>query len=1121
MLKYLGEFIEKHPWIVLTTVIMVTIGFSTLIPSIEMKTEFEDFMPENEIVSASNRINQYFGAKSPTMFLYMETTGKKDFLNPNLIQQQYQIQKNLEDTPWINNSISTSTFINQICRIEYFKEISNCSYYEIQNATSHLLEKRKNNEILLLDKIDPNELIEYNLYPRILKGRSEDSLDIKKCYVDYNKTQLFFKIEVYDLSAFAETEKKPPLPLVNLLEWYIGFNNQVSLGEEFKLQYKISAQIEPKKQIWHIGEGILPNLNNLFNNIRDRNLLSSYEKNVYLWIKPPSQNIYFPLKLKTGNITFVPSENTIKIKVSREEIGKYGISPSYKSYELPANLNQFNTGVRYYKNPLFKRIPWLRITTDIDFLQEKIEKIQDRPIIGKIAERLLNQMQDIPITEFEDFFNNTEENIPISDQISLKDLENNWINIDLAPDNGTSKKNLFIRPEFYNDIKTGTEGFLSKEYQKTKSTNKGIVILNLGISNGYEETLDTNQEILKKLEEIDNKNSDFKIEATGEGVISYQINQVTSEANSIIMPMIFIIILLVLFISFRKFTYVILPMASLSIATIWLFGTMVLLDIPFTTIAVALVPIILGLGVDYSVHLLHNYRTELSNGKSVAESLVTSVKEIGTAMFLAMLTTVIAFLSFLTSETAPIRDFGILLALGIIYTFLSAITFLAATRYLLDRRKKKLNSNKKQIVRLNVLMGKLAEKILHHKKKIITTLLMITVVTAIAGTQINSGFNFKSFIPEDNPAIETFEKIEREFPYSQQEQEQILYEGNIATVEVLKAIKKTHENLQDNNFIAKKADGSLKTESIYLLIKQAVDNNNSLIQKFDIDEKTYIPETKGDVLAFFLYLNKQEEYRLQFQNLVHKNQGGYDATVVRIYINIISEGRETESLQNDIRQMKNELQKDLVETSNVKVTVTGMMIISNVITNSITEDQMISTGISILLATIVLILAYKRLSLGLIAIIPVGISMIWILGTMYIIGYSLNILTVTVTSITIGIGIDYAIHTTERFRLVADKTGDIQSAVCKTISHTGGALLIAALTTALGFSMLILAPIPPQVQFGVITTMTIVYSFINSVLLLPLILAKWAKWSKKSKGFIISKEKKEKDKDQDTNDPCL
>jgi predicted RND superfamily exporter protein len=165
---------------------------------------------------------------------------------------------------------------------------------------------------------------------------------------------------------------------------------------------------------------------------------------------------------------------------------------------------------------------------------------------------------------------------------------------------------------------------------------------------------------------------------------------------------------------------------------------------------------------------------------------------------------------------------------------------------------------------------------------------------------------------------------------------------------------------------------------------------------------------------------------------------------------------------------------------------------------------MLSTGISLILATIVLIIAYKRLTLGIIAMIPVMISIVWILGTMYFIGYNLDVLTISVTSLTIGIGVDYAIHTTERFRLVADRTGSITAALTETISKTGGALLIAALTTTLGFGMLTFAPMPPQVQFGIIMVLTISFAFITSVLLLPLILGRWARWSKNKKGYIIS-----------------
>jgi predicted RND superfamily exporter protein len=116
-------------------------------------------------------------------------------------------------------------------------------------------------------------------------------------------------------------------------------------------------------------------------------------------------------------------------------------------------------------------------------------------------------------------------------------------------------------------------------------------------------------------------------------------------------------------------------------------------------------------------------------------------------------------------------------------------------------------------------------------------------------------------------------------------------------------------------------------------------------------------------------------------------------------------------------------------------------------------------------------------------------------------------MTVMITSITIGLGVTYAIHAVQRFRLIADTTGDIDKAVSSTVSHTGGALLASAATTVAGFGILMLAPITPQQQFGLISSITIIYSLLTTILILPPMLKLWAEWRKKHKGIIISKPK--------------
>ena len=248
----------------------------------------------------------------------------------------------------------------------------------------------------------------------------------------------------------------------------------------------------------------------------------------------------------------------------------------------------------------------------------------------------------------------------------------------------------------------------------------------------------------------------------------------------------------------------------------------------------------------------------------------------------------------------------------------------------------------------------------------------------------------------------------------------------------------------------------------------------------------------------------------EVRSVLHREKNTYDATVIRIYTSISYSDDNTVDSNVQRGIVYNNLNEDLEKYGDADAIVTGMSSVFYTIMGSMTESQILSTFISIVLASLVLIIVFRNPILGVIAVIPVGLCIIWIIGTIYFLGYSLNIMTIMVTSLTIGIGIDYAIHATQRFRLTADRTGDVTKAVSKTVGHTGGALFIAALTTASGFGMLILAPMPPEQQFGIIVSMTIIYSYITSIIVLPPILLRWGKWRKKKKGFIISPSKTEK-----------
>jgi len=1109
MLDKLGELVEKRPWLVVGIILMITIGFGTLLPFLEMGTSMEDFTPDDEIVKANLRVNEYFGGTDEMLMIYVEKQKADTVVTPEALKEEYIVSKELEKFDETKESISVASFVDIICQMEFGKTLLDCSNEEITTAFQDLMTEQNGDKIKIMNADDSNEKVDYNPYPRISKGKTIDSIDIKNYYIEENDDKIYFSIEVYDLSHF-KSKLIPPYSKMNVMEWYIDFKNLIIPDERLDIDFKIAAHVEPTNQLWEIGKGPIKNLRDIFYNIRNRELFGSYKKEAYLWIKPPGQEFSFPIKLETGNVSFNVAENIIEIEVERKELGKYGIAPEMYGVGLPARLGDSKAGFRFYQIPGLK-LPWLRVTTSIGFIQNFAEKIQNRPVLSAISTKMLSKIGDFSWEDFDMLFAMLDEGELSIDKISLKDMSAWWVVTDEAPDTDFADNTFFIKPFFMDELKNVAIIFLSEDYKRGSGPSATLIMIPINETVGPMHAGDVSKKVVQAMEKYDSERDYVTMKATGNGVISYQIDEVTTEANKIIAPGIFIAICVILFLSFRRLSYVFLPMMGLSISLVWVFGTMVLLGMRFNAMSVAIVPLLMGLGVDYSVHVFHNYRAELGKGKTPGKAIAAAIKDIGTAMSLAVITTVIAFLSFLTASVPPIRDFGILCAIGIVYTFIMTITLQASVRHILDRRKKaagklrsKSNSNGKT-------MRKTSKIVYKHPGTILIIASIVTIIMIGGAINVQTGFDMEDFLPENNPALTIMMDISEDFPFSSQDQEYILIEGSVASVDTLRGISKTYDNLKDDKFIAKTPEGDLKVTSILSIIKDAVRENNTIASEFNIDQNG-IPRNNQDVKRVYDYLFESNVYGLAARTVLHRDGNSYDATVIRTYLDFSAwEDDDSEDINTVMGIIYDDLNGDIASYGNTNAIVTGMSSSMYTITNSLTESQIISTAISIILAALVLIIAYRNPLLGLIAIMPVVISILWILGTMYFIGYSLNIMTIMVTCLTIGIGIDYAIHATERFRKVADKTGDVLEAVSETVGHTGGALLIAAMTTIAGFGMLIFAPIPPEQQFGVIMCLTILYAFLTSIFILPPIVMSWGKWRKKRKGYIISPKKYKRD----------
>ncbi len=653
--------------------------------------------------------------------------------------------------------------------------------------------------------------------------------------------------------------------------------------------------------------------------------------------------------------------------------------------------------------------------------------------------------------------------------------------------------------------------FLDKDfdYHSQKPTAKSTLMI-IFINGSLDDTVlkETSVEIRDTIT-TDNYN-ELIISHTGSYLISADLDEASSESFSMLGIAIIVLITIILSLSFRRLSYVIIPLVTLGLAVVWTFGSMILLGIEFTVITVAIIPLIIGLGVDYSVYISKRYQEELHRGKDISESLKIAVGSVGTAMFLAMFTTIIAFMSNLSSSIAPVREFGLVCGLGVFYAFLLTITFNTSARWLIDIKSSKNPriGKEKELYVVELGTHTASRSVLYYPILVMVVVVVITLAAVTFAMNVRTEFNDKDFLPNDWESLQTHTELEESFNGSSFSQTFILLEttdidqsngyGSLATIDVLKKIQDIEENIRNDKYVVRVNDEP-RIETVVHHVQNAIRSNLSLAVEVNADSDDLPADDAGVRMVFdHLYLasatsdqddpGKQYTFLLQsdIARILSRDENGvYRSTLIRVYI--------TTEDSHEVREMYSELKDDISaeDIQGVKSSATGNAILTVTTMDSLQDSQVMSTIIAVIFALVILIIIYRNVILGLIAITPVLISSIWILGTMYIFGISINVFTVSITALTIGLGIDYGIHIIERFREELKKH-DKHEAINRTIRNTGAALFISALTTVCGFIVLIISPIPPIQHFGVIAGMTIVYSSILAMVVIPIMLLKWS-----------------------------
>jgi len=624
-------------------------------------------------------------------------------------------------------------------------------------------------------------------------------------------------------------------------------------------------------------------------------------------------------------------------------------------------------------------------------------------------------------------------------------------------------------------------------------------------------------------------------------IIGDEIMDANNDSMMILLPLAFIMVVIILAVIYRSGLDMLFSLLALMFAIIWVYGFGAAMGYTFNPLTTAVPVLIVGLGIDYGIHITMRYREELKAGKRIEKSIQLTVKSVGMALLLATITTVVAFLSNISSPIGLLGEFGVLSAIGIIGSFITMTTFVPACKQLRDLRRLKKgkplkyvtnnnkNNNKSRqksagVKILDKAMSSGAVAAEHHPITVIFAVAIITIGAGWLGSQVETSFNFEDFLPEDLEISKDLEFMLNEFevPGGEAEQVNILVKGDITDPELLRDMGETVSNMADDESVIQ-LGGRPDVESILSLMNDWA-TNSTAINPNDIYNPNFemlynnvmtpegVPKTdtgSNNIRQLFDYLILNPNSVKDTKNLLHKTEDNkYVGTVIRISVKVDMDDNEgIDKLHEDLKNDKKPLD-DSVD----RAVITSGPVLTKKIMDTLNDSQIRSLLITIILSLIILSIVFwykwRSFILGIITLTPVIFCVIWTLATMYIVDIPLNVMTITIASLTVGLGITYGIHITHRFLEDLERYDSIDDACLSTVSHTGTALFGAAATTIAGFGLLVFALMPPIQQFGGITALTILYSFLASVFILPTFLVLWARFRRKRGNLHNSHEHK-------------
>ena len=600
---------------------------------------------------------------------------------------------------------------------------------------------------------------------------------------------------------------------------------------------------------------------------------------------------------------------------------------------------------------------------------------------------------------------------------------------------------------------------------------------------------------------VDAQGGDIRV--FGQGVVNDEFNRIIGDSLSIVVPAAILLIVLFLIIAYRDPFDLLLAVVALIMAVVWTLGFMGLAGIPFNENLVSLPPILLAVGIDFSIHSVNRYREERVSGRDVEESMTTATEQLAVAFFIVAGTTAIGFGANLASALPPIRSFGTVAAVSIFFVLLIFGVFFPAAKVLSDRFRERyglpdfgsapLGAERSFLGRLLPLT---ARAVRPAPVVALIVFFAITAGSAYYATGVDTSFSQEDFLPpEEQPdyieslpepfapgeytVVRDINFLEDNFQTGSDDQVQMYLEGRMTEPGALEGIKEAGLD-PPPTFVDEGREASY--ESVLTAVDALAERDEefaAFVRRNDANGNG-VPDSNLGELYDRLLSSELERTTLRYL--------AEDRRSAVVIYDVESDSEDTEVIEDARR---------VADRHRLEATPTGQIVLFQAVSQTILEDATRSLILALILSLTFLVALYGYIEgrpwLGVVNVIPVVVAVALLGGSMRFFNIPFNAITATILAITIGLGVDYTVHTTHRFMDEYTKTSDAYDAIVVTLRGTGGALTGSMLTTSTGTAVLVFAIIPIIGQFGVLTAMSVFYAYLTSILVLPPALLVWAR----------------------------